>query len=199
MPPSSQERGETAFLLESGVRLPACVLAPQTHPSAQLSKITNSGIISFMTTKQRIETALIEAMRNRQEAHKRALRMLLSSIKLAEVEKGGPLDEAGLAIILQKEIKTRREAIEEANRAGRPDLIRAAEEEIEVLASFLPEALSEEELRGLAQAAIAESGATSAADMGKVMKILMPRVQGRAPGDQVSKVVRELLQKNAAV
>ncbi len=102
--------------------------------------------------------------------------MALSSIKLAEVEKGGPLDEAALMAILQKEIKSRRELIEDAQKAARPDIIKASEDEIEVLYSFLPKPLTLDELNELAQAAIQEVGATSPSDMGKVMKVLMPRI-----------------------
>lgn len=149
-----------------------------------------------METKQKLENALKDAMRAQNDVRRRTLRMALSSIKLAEVEKGGALDEAALMAILQKEIKSRRESIEDAQKAGRPDLVQASEDEIEVLYSFLPKPLTVDELNELALAAIQEVGATSPADMGKVMKVLMPRIQGKAPGDQVSQAVRQLLQKN---
>jgi len=97
--------------------------------------------------------------------------------------------------LIQKEIKNRREAIEEANKAKRPDLVSENEAEIKVLEAFLPEAMPADELRTIVQAAIAETGAATPADMGKVMKIVMPSVAGRAPNDRVSATVRELLQK----
>jgi uncharacterized protein YqeY len=97
--------------------------------------------------------------------------------------------------LLQKEIKNRRESLEEAKKANRTDLVEANEAEINVLQAFLPKAMPAEELRALVQAAIAETGASSPADMGKVMKTVMPRVAGRAPNDMVSATVRELLQK----
>jgi len=97
--------------------------------------------------------------------------------------------------LLQKEIKNRREALEEAKKANRPDLIEANEAEIKVLEAFLPKAMPAEELRALVKAAIAETGASSPTDMGKVMKSVMAKVAGRAPNDMVSATVRELLPK----
>jgi uncharacterized protein YqeY len=146
-----------------------------------------------MTTKVELENALKDAMRSGDEVSKRTLRMALSSIRLTEVDKGGALDENALMAILQKEVKTRQEAIEEAQTAKRPDLEAEAKAEIAVLQSFLPQQLSSEELESLARQAIAETGATSVREMGQVMKVLMPRLQGRATGDQASQVVRKLL------
>jgi hypothetical protein len=84
--------------------------------------------------------------------------------------------------------------LEEAKKANRSDLIEANEAEIKVLEAFLPKAMPTEELRALVQAAITETGATGPADMGKVMKLVMPRVAGRAPNDMVSAMVKEILQ-----
>jgi len=97
--------------------------------------------------------------------------------------------------ILQKEIKSRRESIQEAQKASRPDLEGAAQLEIAVLESYLPAPMSEAELVALVQAVATELGATGPADMGKVIKAAMARVQGRAPGDKVSQIVRTVLQK----
>jgi len=97
--------------------------------------------------------------------------------------------------LLQKEIKNRRESLEEARKANRSDLVEANEAEINVLQAFLPKAMPAEELRVLVQEAITETGAASPADMGKVMKVVMAKVAGRAPNDMVSATVRELLQK----
>jgi uncharacterized protein YqeY len=111
------------------------------------------------------------------------------------VDKRIELDDTAVMSLLQKEIKNRRESLEEAKKANRPDLVEANEAEISVLQAFLPKAMPTEELRALVQAAIAETGASSPADMGKVMKTVMPKVAGRAPNDMVSSTVRELLQK----
>ena len=96
---------------------------------------------------------------------------------------------------MQKEIKSRREAIVEAEKAKRTDLAQAAQDEISVLEAYLPKAMSEADLQAAAAEVIQEINASTPADMGKVMKILLPRLQGKAPGDMVSKVVKELLQK----
>lgn len=148
-----------------------------------------------MNTKARLEQALKDAMKAGDDITRRTVRMALAAIRQAEIDRQTTLDETAVLNILQKEIKTRREALEEARQANRPDLVSAAEAEIQVLQSFLPQALSAEELQRLVQEAIAETGATTLADMGKVMKVLMPRVAGRAPGDQVSSAVRSMLQK----
>jgi uncharacterized protein YqeY len=113
---------------------------------------------------------------------------------LAEVEKGSQLDEVACLAVIQKEIKSRRESIADAEKANRPDLIPPSEAEIVILQGYLPVAFSQEELENLAMVAITEAGATSIREMGQVMKILMPRLQGRATGDQASQVVRKLLQ-----
>jgi hypothetical protein len=120
--------------------------------------------------------------------------MALSAMKLAEVEKNAQMDEAAYLAVIQKEIKARRESIADAEKANRPELITQAEAEIAILQGYLPAALSEEELENLAKDAIAEVGATSVRELGQVMKILMPRLQGRATGEQASQVVRRLLQ-----
>jgi uncharacterized protein len=146
-----------------------------------------------METKQTLETALRDAMRANNEVAKRTLRMVISSIKLAEIEKSGPLDEAGLMSILQKEIKSRRESISEAEKANRPDLVESSQAEITVLDAFLPKQLSEEELTEIVKTVIQETNASAPTDMGKVMKALMPRLQGKAAGDLVSRVVKNLL------
>ena len=148
-----------------------------------------------METKSKLENALKEAMKAGDDVKKRTVRMALAAIKQTEIDRQISVDETGVLGILQKEIKTRKEALDEARQANRPDLVAAAEAEIAVLDAYLPQAMSADELKALVEAAVAEAGATSPADMGKVMKLLMPRVAGRAPGDQVSAAVRQLLQK----
>ena len=148
-----------------------------------------------MTIKAQLNESMKDAMKSGDELRKRTIRMALAAVKQAEVDKRIELDDAAVMGLLQKEVKNRREALEEAKKANRADLIAANESEIEVLQSFLPKAMPAEELRALVQAAIAETGAASPADMGKVMKTVMPRVAGRAPNDMVSATVRELLPK----
>jgi uncharacterized protein YqeY len=148
-----------------------------------------------MTIKTQLNESMKNAMKSGDEVRKRTVRMALAAIKQAEVDKRIELDDAAVMSLLQKEIKIRRESLEEAKKANRTDLAEANEAEINVLQAFLPKAMPAEELRALVQAAIAETGAASPADMGKVMKTVMPRVAGRAPNDMVSATVRELLQK----
>lgn len=134
-------------------------------------------------------------MKSGDEVRKRTVRMALAAVKQAEVDKRIELDDTAVINVLQKEVKNRRESLEEAKKANRADLVEANEAEIKVLEAFLPKAMPADELRALAQAAIAETGAASPADMGKVMKVVMAKVAGRAPNDMVSATVRELLQK----
>jgi hypothetical protein len=146
-----------------------------------------------MNLKDQLQSDLKDAMRAGDVLLKNTLRMAISAIKLAEIEKNNPLDENAVLAVIQKEVKSRREAIADAERAGRPDLIQAAEQEISLLERYLPKALDPAELEMLARQAIQETGATSLKEMGQVMKILMPKLQGRATGDQASQVVRRLL------
>lgn len=148
-----------------------------------------------MDKKTELNNAVKDAMKAGDEVRKRTLRMTLAAIKQVEVDRRTSLDDAAVLSILQKEIKLRKEALEEAKKANRADLAADAQAEIDVLNAFLPQGLSADELRALAQAAIVETGAANPADMGKVMKALLPKIAGRAPGDQVSAMVRELLQK----
>ena len=146
-----------------------------------------------METKAELEIALKEAMKAGDDVRKRTVRMVLAAVRQVEIDRQVKLDEAAVLAIIQKEIKTRKDAVEEARRANRPDIVAATEAEIVVLQAYLPQAVSTDELNSLVAAAIAEAGASSPADMGKVMKLLMPRLAGRAHGDQISAAVRQVL------
>jgi hypothetical protein len=148
-----------------------------------------------MDIKSQLTESMKDAMKAKDEVRLRTVRMVNAAIKQIEVDKRVPMDDAGIMSLIQKEIKNRREALEEAKKANRADLAAANEAEIKVLEVFLPKAMPADELRTLAQAAISETGAAAPADMGKVMKALMPKVAGRAPNDQISAVVKELLTK----
>jgi uncharacterized protein YqeY len=147
-----------------------------------------------MALKTQLNDSMKDAMKSGDEVRKRTVRMALAAVKQVEVDKRVELDDAAIMALLQKEIKNRRESLEDARKANRSDLIEANQAEIKVLEAFLPRAMPVEDLRALVQAAVTESGATSPADMGKVMKLVMPRVAGRAPNDIVSATVREILQ-----
>ncbi len=150
------------------------------------------------TLKQRIQDALKEAMRSGNEAQRTALRLLVASIKNEEVNaradgRGGVLSDSDILALIRREIKQHEESLQEARSAGREDLAAQQEAELEVLRSFLPRQLSREEIEALARQAIAEVGATSAKQMGAVMKVLQPKVKDVADSKVVSEIVRALL------
>lgn len=149
-----------------------------------------------MVQKEALQSELHEAIRSGDSLRKDTLRLALSAIKLAEVENRGPLDEGGIISVLQKEVKIRHEAIVDAKKAGREDLLEGLYGGLEILETYLPQPLSEEEVTRLVKEAIDESGASTQKEMGQVMKVLMPRVQGRADGKVVSNIVRSLLQSD---
>jgi len=140
-----------------------------------------------------LQAALKEAMVNKDNARRDVIRMVMSAIKQVEVDSKKALGPEEVVGILQKEAKTRRESIDEKQRAGRADLAEQEMQELHILESFMPEQLSREAILALAQDAVAQTGAASVKDMGKVMGILMPKVKGKADGNLVNQVVRELL------
>jgi len=146
-----------------------------------------------MDLRQQLETSLRDSLKSKDEIKKQTIRMVLSAIKFSEIEKGKPLDDSGITLIIQKEIKSRRESIQDAQKANRVDIIATTQMEISILETFLPKQLTEDEIRSMAISAIEEVQAKSISDMGKVMKVILPRIQGRAPNDQVSQTVRNLL------
>jgi uncharacterized protein YqeY len=134
------------------------------------------------------------AMKNKEKATLSVIRMVRSSLKNREIELQRPLDEEEALDVVIKELKQQQDSLTEFEKAGRADLIEKTRTEIAVLERYLPEPLSEEELRTIIQQVIDQTGATSKADMGKVMKTVMPEVKGRADGKQVNRLVLELLQ-----
>jgi uncharacterized protein len=146
-----------------------------------------------MDTKERLDLVLKDAMRSGDEMRKQTVRMVRASIKNEEVSKSRLLEETEVIGIIQKEIKIRSESIEGARQGGRSELIKHYEAEVAILEEFLPRQLSDDEIRKLASAAIAQIGAVGIGDIGKVMKILLPQIQGRAPNERVSQIVRSQL------
>lgn len=146
-----------------------------------------------MLTINTFEEALHDAMRQKDETAKNTYKILLSSIKMIEVEKGIKADDALIQTILQKEIKMRRESINEFQKGDRADLIKLAETEIALLEKFLPAQMSDEDIKKMAAEAIKETGAALPSDMGKVMKVLVPKLAGKASADRISAAVRSLL------
>ncbi|EKP94965.1 GatB/YqeY domain-containing protein [Thermaerobacter subterraneus] len=150
-----------------------------------------------MSLKERLEQDMKEAMKAREAGKTRlsVIRMARAAIKNEEIERGHPLSDDEVLQVLAREKRQRQEALEEYRRAGRQDLVEQMEEEIQVLASYLPEPLTEAELALLAEEVIAQVGARGPQDMGKVMGQLMPRIRGRAEGSEASRIVRELLSR----
>jgi uncharacterized protein len=146
-----------------------------------------------MSLIARIEEELKEAMRERDSERRDALRLILSSLRSAEKELQRPLNDQEELQVLQRERKRRAEAEEAFRAAGREEQADAEGYELEVLAEFMPDPLGEEELEEIIDDAIAENGATSLRDLGRVMADVMPQVAGRADGSEVSQLVREKL------
>jgi len=142
---------------------------------------------------EKLDFALKEAMRSGDETRKKTVRMVRASIKNEEINKRRSLDESEIIAVIQKEIKIRVESIEGARQGGRMDMVKANEEEIEILQEFLPRQLTDDEIHEIVLAAITQAGASGIGDMGKVMKIILPQIQGRAPNDRVSQIVRSQL------
>jgi uncharacterized protein YqeY len=146
-----------------------------------------------MTLIARLEDELTTAMKERDTARRDALRLILSSLRSAEKELQRPLHDDEELQVLQRERKRRVESIEAFEAAGREEQAAKEEAELDVLEEFMPEPLGEDELERIVDDAIAEVGATSMRDLGRVMADVMPQIAGRADGSAVSQLVREKL------
>ena len=146
--------------------------------------------------KQKLQEELKQSMLSRNEVKTSVLRMLLSAVNYYEISKGGAgysaTDEDVLSVV-QKEVKQRKDSIEQFQMAGRQDLVDKETKELELLQKYLPEQLNEQALKTLISQTIKEVGATSMADMGKVMGALMPKIKGKAEGGTVARIVKEEL------
>ena len=148
-----------------------------------------------MSLKEKLTADMKEAMKAREEGRQRlgVIRMVRGAIRQQEIDGQKELDDDAVLAVISKEVKQRRDSIEEFKKGGREDLVAQNEAEIAVLMSYLPQQMAEGEIRKLVQDAIAATGASSPKEMGKVMKELMPKVKGRADGKLVNQIVRELL------
>jgi len=146
-----------------------------------------------MSLIKELESELEQAMKKRDAVRRDTLRLILSSLRSAEKELQRPLHDEEELQVLQRERKKRIEAADAFRSAGREEKAEAEEAELEVLEEFMPEPLSEEELEEIVDDAIAETGATSLRDLGRVMADVMPQIAGRADGSAVSQLVREKL------
>jgi hypothetical protein len=143
--------------------------------------------------REKIADDMRTAMKARDQARVGALRMLMAAVKNSEVEKLHELSDDEVVEVVAREAKRRRESIEAFEKGGRADLVEKESAELGVLEAYLPAKLSDEELAGIVDEAIAETGASSPKQMGEVMKAVMPKVRGRADGAQVSALVKARL------
>lgn len=148
-----------------------------------------------MLLKERLTEDMKQAMRERETGKFRlsVIRMVLASIKNVEINERRELTQEDLLAILSKEVKMRRDSLEEFQKADRQDLAEPAQREIDILVAYLPEQLNEQEIREIVKQAVEKTGASTAKDMGKVMAEIMPKTKGRADGKIVNQIVRECL------
>jgi len=149
--------------------------------------------MSENTLKARLTEAMKAAMRAHEKARLGAIRLIQAEIKRVEVDERIDVDDARVLAILDRMVKQRRDSIQQFHDAGREDLVQVEAGELAVIQEFLPRALDESELASLIDEAVRESGATSMKDMGKVMAILKPRVQGRADMGSISQRIKSRL------
>jgi uncharacterized protein YqeY len=146
-----------------------------------------------MSLKDKLTEDLKKAMRQGDERRRSTLRLVMAAIKNAEIEKRRELDTGELLAVIAKEAKQRRESIAQFERGGRQGLADREKAELQILLAYLPEQLSRKEIEAQARQIIEEVGATSPAQMGQVMRQLMPLMKGKADGKLVNQVVKELL------
>lgn len=146
-----------------------------------------------MSIKDRMNDALKQAMKDKEVAQRDALRGLLAAIKQIEIDKQTTLDDDGIISVLMAESKKRREAIEGFEQGGRTEQAESERFELSVIESYLPQQMTADEIRAEVEAAVKEAGVTSAKEKGAVMKVLMPRVKGKADGKLVNDIVTEVL------
>lgn len=150
---------------------------------------------------EKINKDYIEAKKSRDTLRESVLNLLKSNIKYKEIEakgKGKILEDTDIIDLIRQEIKKRKESIELYKQAGRQELVEKESEELKILQGYLPEQLSEEEVRAILEKIINQVGATSVKDFGKVMKEAMKELKGRAEGEVIRKVTEELLKKKEA-
>lgn len=146
-----------------------------------------------MSLKEQLAADLKDAIRQGDESRKTAIRMATAAIKNAEIAAGKQFDDAEVLGVIAKQVKQRRESIEEFSKAGRQDLVEKEEAELRILQAYMPPAMSREEVEAAARGVIEELGAHGPGDKGKVMRALMPKLAGRADGRLANEVVSQLL------
>jgi len=146
-----------------------------------------------MSLKERIQQDMKDAMRAADKPRLGTIRLMLAAIKQIEVDERKDLDDTGVTVVLDRMVKQRRESISQFEKAGRTDLVDQEAAELAIIQTYLPERLSESELNVLIDEAMAQTGASSIKDMGKVMALLKPKLQGRADMGAVSALIKARL------
>ena len=148
-----------------------------------------------MTLRNRLTEDMKLAMKDKEAGKLKlsVIRMVRSAAKYLEIDRHKELDDNELLEVVAKEVKMRKDSLEEFRKAHRPELLATLEQEIAILMEYLPEQMGEPEVRALVAQAVADAQASSPKDMGKVMAILMPKVKGRADGKLVNSLVKEML------
>ena len=147
-----------------------------------------------MSLKEKLLEDLKVSMKNKDLIRKNTITMIRAAIKQVEVDERAEIDDERILEIISKQLKEKKNAIEEFKRGNRQDLVEQTEEESKILLEYLPKQLTEEEIKEIVVETLNEIGAKSIKDIGLVMKSVMPRVKGRADGSTVNKIVRQLLQ-----
>lgn len=147
-----------------------------------------------MPTTESIREAMTAAWKGGDTVRRDTLRLMIASMENMRIELGRALEEPDVTRVLQKEAKQRRDSIEEYSKAKRQDLVDREQAELDVIVEYLPQQMSDQELRSIVKAVIDEAGATSVNDLGKVMRPLMARLAGRADGAAANAIAREILQ-----
>lgn len=147
-----------------------------------------------MSLSERLNEDMKQAMRNQDKFKLSVIRMIRSSIKNVEIDQRKTLTDEDVLDILNREVKQRKDALEDYEKAGRDDLVQKVKEEIAIVSGYMPEQLDEEQIRRIVEETIREVGASSKSEMGKVMGALMPKIKGRADGKLVNRLVQQILQ-----
>jgi uncharacterized protein YqeY len=147
-----------------------------------------------MSLSERLNDDMKQAMRNQEKFRLSVIRMIRSSIKNVEIDLRRSLEDNEVLDILARELKQRKDSLQDFEKAGRDDLADALKAELEIIAEYMPTQLTEEEITVIVKQTIQDTGASTKADMGKVMGALMPKVKGRSDGKLVNQVVQQLLQ-----
>ncbi len=146
-----------------------------------------------MTLKDKLMDDLKESMKNKEQVRKSVVTLIRSAIKQKEVDERVEVSEEDVLVIIQKQLKQRKDALEEFKKAQREDLILQTEQEIDILTQYLPKQLTDDELESIIRDIINQIGATTMKDMGKIMGLATPKVQGKADGKRINEVAKKFL------